>query len=111
VSLNLIEAENKNNKDEYRKEWEAGQAMVDLGRTRTRKGKSLIFEVYWNKAFKLGRKCDGEGIDWFFYQFRILRPLFIPFIREIQAKYARGRDVHIIKDGVSAHRCNANNLF
>jgi hypothetical protein len=111
VSLNLIDAENKNNKEEYRKKWEAGQAMLDLGRTRTRRGKPPTFEVFWTKSFKLGRKCDGNGVDWFLHQFRILRPLFIPFIKEIQAKYAHGRDVHIIEDGASAHWCNANNLF
>jgi hypothetical protein len=102
VSEGLIEAENTNNKEMYKKKWEAGQALVDLGRTRTRKGKPPSYEVFWNKAFKVGRKVDGEGIDWYLHQFRILRPLFVPFIREIQAKYARGRDVHIIEDGASA---------
>jgi hypothetical protein len=39
VSQGLIEAENKNNKEMYEKKWKAGQALVDLGRTRTRRGK------------------------------------------------------------------------
>jgi hypothetical protein len=112
LSLKLLEAENTNNKEMYKKEWEAGQSIMDLVRNgRVRRGKPPSWEVFWNKHFKVGRKCDGEGVDWFLHQFRVLRPHFVPFIKRIQAKYARGRDVHIIKNSASAHWANANNLF
>jgi transposase len=86
--------------------------MVDVWREgRTRRGKPPSWEIYWKKEFKVERKCDGEGVDWFLHQFRVLRPHFIPVIKHIKAKYAHGGDVYVVEDGAAAHRAKANYLF
>lgn len=102
----IIDSYNAKHKEEAQQAWELDNTMKRLSIAPSRSGRKAKFK-FNEKTGAMTRNTKSGGIDWIRYREEVLKPLYFPFLRDLQGKEPQ-REWLAQEDNAPAHSSRWN---